>query len=75
LLSNAIDDSLPIAESNFVNLLHVTIPKIILCFNTESTSIDLCWGMNFDMVGQRIFNKVDFSTNATIFLKTIKIEI
>ena len=57
------------------DLMHVTIPKIILCFTTESTSIDLCWGMNFDMVGQRIFNKVDFSTNAIIFLKTIKIEI
>jgi hypothetical protein len=27
--------------------------------------------MNFDMVVQRIFNKEDFSTDTTIFLKTI----
>ena len=33
------------------DLMHVTIHKIILCFTTYLSSIDLCWGMNFDMVG------------------------
>ena len=51
--------------------MHVIIHIIFLCFTTESTSIDLCCGMNFDMVGQRIIKKGDFSKNATIFLKTI----
>ena len=32
-------------------------------------SIDFCCGMNLDMVDHRIFNKGDFSTNATIFIK------
>ena len=51
------------------DLMHVTIHKIILYFTTKSTSIDLCWGMNFDMVGQLIFNRRYFSTNATIEIK------
>jgi hypothetical protein len=53
------------------DLMHVTSSKIILWFTTQLTSIDLCWGMNFDMVGQIIFNKRVFSTNTTIFLKVI----
>ena len=51
------------------DLMHVTIPKNILCFPTKTTSIDFCCGMNLDMVDHRIFNKGDFSTNAIIFIK------
>ena len=53
------------------DLMHVTIPKNILCFPTITTSIDFCCGMNLDMVDHRIFNKGDFSTNTTKFIKKI----
>ena len=33
------------------DLMHDMIHKTILCFTTYLTYIDLCWGMNFDMVG------------------------
>ena len=56
--------------------MHVTINKIeLFVFNTESTSINLNWSRNFDMVGKRILKKEDFSTNVTIFSKQSEIEI